>query len=330
MSDESDSQIAFVRSAERALRLLKEAVSEVNIPDASEYVGSRAYYLRSWAIREEDWGKKTGEWPEKRWEIFKFELARDVILCIQINNTLLGVSWMEISLLLVAADLVRGAEKILNGPDANSVFDISTQEERDGALDDNVRQTLVSYIKLLPLMLAQAIDQTYQDSIQRQIKMYIQPLLREHWRSIGLPENFDFLEGWNHQSYATGLDQNRQVFLGLKRPALPKELPQYYKDLRIAYKTAKKYHDEKKSLFLSSGNRRNNTSWREYWEKDSLEIFPNLAPSCLMMLCEGSYEPRELAYQDLAYQYGRSPEYLRKRISALTPRKNQIQPERHS
>ncbi len=302
---------------ERALRLLKEAVGLANIKDMSEYRHTPAYSVRYWAVLEEDRDNKM-EWPKVRWDVFKWELDRDIILCIQIHRTE-GVVWVETSLHRTAVDLLRGAQEILQAPDAVKLVDFSNSEQREEAIDYNVRSTLLNYIHHLPLMLAQATARAYEDSIQHQIKTSIEPALREHWQNTGLPKDFDFMSYWKRYSYGEQLEEFRKVFIGAKKTPIPEHelstLPKQYEELRLLYRKAKKYHDETKELFLAARNRNNINAWRSRWEEDCTTMFPTLYYVPLMMICDGGYQGRELAYQHLAYKYGRGPEYIRTLIS---------------
>ncbi|MET0649835.1 MAG: hypothetical protein ABW208_24760 [Pyrinomonadaceae bacterium] len=307
---------------ERALRLLNEAAELANIRDISEYRNTPAYYARYWGVIEEDWGKK-GEWPKSRWNVFKYALNGDIILCIQINRVE-GIVWLETSLRNAAVDLIRSSSKMLEAPDADKLFNISSPEEREEAIDYNVCSILRGYISHLPTMLAQSVERAYEDSVQRQIKTSIEPQLREHWSAIGLPRDFDLMSRWERHSYGKQLEEVRNIFIGAKKPPISEEelrtLPKQYDELRLEYRKAKKYHDETRELFFAARNRNDKNAWRTRWEQDGMTLFPNLFYVSLIMICDGNYQPRELAYQHLAYKYRHSPEYIRKLISSAASR----------
>ncbi|HXD33684.1 MAG TPA: hypothetical protein VN643_21355 [Pyrinomonadaceae bacterium] len=304
---------------ERAIRLLKEAVDEAGIRDSSEYEGSPEYFARYWNIDPKYKDQRT-KWPERAWEVFKVDYPDDVILLVQINRHT-GVLWIETGLYLTAIDLVRGAERILDAPDAHRVFKIESDKDRNEAIDFNVRSMLVNFINHLPPTLVKALEAAYEDSIQRQVKTSVEPFMRDHWRLIGIPDDFNCLAAWERPSNASKLEEFRNIFVGETKPEIPETLPQLYKELHLGYKAARKHHNESRDVFLAS-HRQGEGAWHDYWDDNCLKMFPNLAYYCLMMLCdEGHLEngivPRELAYKHLSFLYARSPEYLRKKVSEL-------------
>jgi hypothetical protein len=175
-------------------------------------------------------------------------------------------------------------------------------------------------------MLAQSVERAYEDSIQRQIKTSIEPQLREHWGAIGLSKDFDLMSHWERHNYDKQLEEVRKIFIGAKKPPISEEelrtLPKQYEELRLEYRKAKKYHDKTRELFFAASNRNDKNAWRARWEQDGMTLFPNLFYVSLIMICDGNYQPRELAYQHLAYKYRHSPEYIRKLISSVASRTN--------
>lgn len=312
------------KRAERATRLLKEAIKEANISDYTEYLGTAAYFARYWNIDPKD-ADKISEWPNQRWNVFKVEYPKDVVLLIQINRPE-GLAWIETPLLGPAWDLIKGAEQILDAPDATKLFVIESTEDREEAIDFNVRAALVNYINFLPVMLAKAVEGAYEDSIERQVKLSIEPQMREHWHSIGLPDGFSILGPWERYSYTKQLEEFRKVFVGKAKPAIPDNLPQMYGELRLAYKKARNHHNDSRKIFLAS-NRDDEDAWRKYWDQNCMQMFPQLAYGCLMLLCDTGHQqnsitPSELATKHLSFLFSRSPEYMRKQVTALRNKKS--------
>lgn len=312
---QQDQQQESERRRERAVRLIKEAIATADVKDYSEYFGTPSHAIRYWLNDPKD-APDSVEWPSQRWDRFKIEYESDVILLIQLN-TQEGLAWVETSLLGTAVHLIIGAEKILDGPDAAKAFEIDTPQARDDAIEFNVKGALVSYIDYLPVMLSRAVEGAFEDSIQRQVKTSIEPAMRDHWQSVGLPEDFDVLAAWGRASYVENVDEYRKFFVGTKKPVIPESLPQLYQDLRKEYAKAKRHHNESRNLFLRSNKE---AAWRKYWEESCLQMFPRLAYQCLMMLCseghqQNSITASQLAHKHLSFWFGRSPEYMRKQVS---------------
>lgn len=300
---------------ERASKLIKEAVGAANIKDYSQYKGTPAYFARYWRIEPED-SQTLAESPQQRWDVYKADRADDVILMIQLNK-FERLAWFETSLFGTAIDLITGAEKILDAHDAARIFKIESAVDREEAIDFNVRAALVSYINYLPLMLTRALDTAFDDSIERQVRISIQPTMREHWQLIGLPQDFAVLSNWDRDSLVGEIDKYRKVFTGRMKQPLPESLPLIYQSLRLRYRTARKYHNDTRKVFLASNDE---ARWNAYWETNCVQMFPDLSYDCLMTLRDQGHQknavtPAELALKHLSVSYARSPEYMRKQVS---------------
>ncbi len=314
---EQESQTVSDLRCERAMKLIKEAVTMANVRDHSDYVGSPAYFARYWNV-DHQVERTSSEWPQQRWDMCKVEYDRDVILMIQLNKQE-GLAWIETSLFGTAYHLIKRAERVLDSPDASKIFKIKTTKDRDDAIDFNVCAALVSYINYVPVMLAKSLDGAFDDSIERQVRTSIKPLLRGYWRMIGVPEEFDVLSLFERDGFVSQIDEYRKSFLGKTPTTFPESLPQIYEQLRLKYRIARKYHKETRKLFLASNDEER---WRLNWDTSCDQLFPDLDYSCLMMIYEGGHQQNsitasELAHHHLANWYGRSPEYVRKRISEL-------------
>lgn len=322
-TDKSASDSAAEERLSRALRLVKQVVEEAGVRDSSEYAGSPEYFVRHWIKNEEDWAKAPRKWPDTRWSVFKWELARDIILCVQVNSPD-GVSWVETSLLSTADNLLDGAEKLVTAPQFADVMGLSNQKEVAKEIENNVREVLRTYIDHLPAMMAQAAERARDDCIERQVKASIEPRLRDYCEKFGLPVRPSFKVDWNRQSSANELDTFRGIFLLRARPTITKTLPTEYDVLRQEYKEAKEYYEETKRTFLESGG--SEEAWVGEWRLKTATIFPRLHRYLLLSLGEMVDTPRALAKKHLATNYGVSIEYIRKRISALRPKSKKRRP----
>jgi hypothetical protein len=303
----------------RAFELVKQVVEEVGIRDSSEYIGTPEYFVRYWVKNEEHWGKEPSKWPDTRWSVFKCELARDVLLLVQVNGPD-GTFWIETSLLQTAVALIRGAEMFLSDPQIVKLMGLSDEKgkedrkEKEKEIEGNVRDVLRHYLDHLPAMMAQSAERAHDDCIERQMKCSIEPRLRDYWRDLGLPGKFSLVSSWNRDSYANQLDEFREIILGKAKPKITRELPAEYDSLRLGYKKARDYYDESKAAFLKVSNE---GKWLEKWRRECDETFPRLGRYLLRSFCEKSDPASELALKHLETNYGRSKEYLRKRISQM-------------
>ncbi|MDQ3821563.1 MAG: hypothetical protein M3362_28325 [Acidobacteriota bacterium] len=309
---------------DRVLRLLREAVNEAGIKDHTEYPQSTAYFYRQWALNEEDWRKSFAVRREKGsedfYEMYKFESSKDVILLIQhVNITF--TTWHEISLFHIANLVFMVAEDELNKPEVEKIFDINSIEERDDAIDKAVKAVLRRLFWALTNLFFQATNRAIHDSVLSYIKTDLKHVYSLHWKKLEYPRNFEYLP---HQLLetlnkpVTTIEDWRQRFIGnireIPEPQLS-QLPQRYKELSDAYRVAKKEHKQKKKKFLSASNRHTVAGWREQWKKEFV-YYPDLYADCLMLICDDDMIlPRQLAYQHLSFDWGYSPDHMRRIIN---------------
>jgi hypothetical protein len=173
----------------------------------------------------------------------------------------------------------------------------------------------------LPHLILQATHRAIHDSILSYIKTDVEHMNKHRWKNLELPRNFEYLPHEILESLYHPIkvwEDWRQRFIGNKReipePELIK-LPGQYKELCEAYKNAKKDYRQKKKKFLAAENRRAVEDWREQWKKEFV-YYPDLFEDCLMMIYEDEMiMPRQLAYQDLSFTWGYSPDQMRRIIN---------------
>lgn len=199
-------------------------------------------------------------------------------------------------------------------------------------LRDNARMVLTGLINQIPVALFQILNQALRDAFGAHVKTYVEPLLKEHWQSLGLPKDFTVSPSEDFNNHLQSIDEQfkllRQSFLGNKRARLTDErranLATEHEQLRSEYQAAKDYHDEARKAFFAGKRNRTTDEWREEWETLSIRTFPNLFYKCLYDI--NDYQPFELAHRHMADFCGYQPDYMPKLISktsALKPKKNQ-------
>jgi hypothetical protein len=321
-SDKDNSQFA---EYERVLCLLSEAVNESPaIKDVSEYPQSRAYYFRYWTVSEEDWDKSFAYRKEKPHEyfidLFKFQTSKDIILLVHFNQSRF-TSWFEISLFNIAHLIFFGAKEELNKPEVQQIFEVNPDQDKETAIDDAVKGVLRKLFWALPMLVFQATTRAIHDSILSYVKTDVEHMSRLTWKKLELPRNFEYLPNEILNSLKGSiqpLEDWRQRFIGnireIPEPELIK-LPEQYKELSAAYRMAKKEHRQKKEKFLSASNRHTIEDWREQWKKEFV-YYPELYADCLIMISDDEMiMPRELAYQHLSFNWGYSPDHMRRIIN---------------
>ena len=290
---------------ELALSVLKEAVINAGIRDISEY---------------------KGEPLKLRWHVFSSTTDTDVVLKLLVQGDF-GLMSADVLLIKPAKWIVKEVENVLNQPDATRILDFK-EEERDGVLRENVRMILTRFINQIPVVAFHVLNQALNDAVQSHIKTYVEPLLKEHWQSLGLPKSFtvspseDFIN--HHKSVDEQFKTLRQGFLGNKRAWLTDEkrarLDEEHEQLRSQYQTVKDYYYESQKAFFAGQRNRTEDDWTKEWDTQSTRIFPTMDYRCLTEI--NNYPPYELAYIHLADSYGYSPEYIRKLVTQASALKS--------
>jgi hypothetical protein len=294
---------------EFALSVLKEAVVNAGIKNISEY---------------------DGEPLNLRWHVFYQETDKDVVLKMLIKGVF-GWLHADVSLIMTTKWIVDEIEFVLTKPDATRILDVS-EEERPEVLRENARMILTGYINQIPVVAYQILSQALNDAVQSHIKTYVEPLLKEHWQSLGLPKDFTVSPSEDFANHLKSVDEQfrvlRQSFLGNKRARLTDErranLDDEHEQLRSEYQVAKDYYNQSRKAFFAGKRNRTEDEWAEEWNTQSHRMFPTLHYRCLNEI--NSYLPYELAHIHLADSYGYSTEYIKKLVSqasTLKPKKPQ-------
>lgn len=290
---------------EFTLSVLKEAIAEVGIKDISEY---------------------DGEFPTRRWLIFSQERDRNIVLRMLVNGTL-GLINADVTLIQTAVWIVDEVEAILNQPNAPRILDF-TEDERDGLLRENARLILMKYVQQIPVVSFQLLSQAVNDAVESHIKTYIEPRLKEHWQSLGLPAKFTISPSKEFSNHLKGIDEQfkslRKGLLGDRRAWLTDEkranLDEEHEQLRSDYQVAKDYYSQYRKAFLAGKRNRTDDEWTEEWAAQSSRMFPNLHYRCLSEI--NDYQPFELAYRHLGDAYDYSPDYIRKLVTQASKLKS--------
>src|ERR1041385_3271914 len=241
-----------------ALSVLKESVANAGIKDISEY---------------------KGELLNLRWHVFSQETDKDVILKMLIKG-MFGWINADVSLVMTAKWIVDEVENILSQPDATKILDFS-EEERDEVLRENARMILRGYVTQIPVVAFQILSQALNDAVQAHIKTYVEPLLKEHRKSLGLPKDFTISPSEAFNNELQNIDEQfkvlRQSFLGNKRARLTDErranLDDEHEQLRSEYQVAKDYYNQSRKAFLTGKRNRTEDECAEEWSAQSSRIF---------------------------------------------------------
>jgi hypothetical protein len=281
-----------------ALSVLKEAIISAGIKDFSEY---------------------KGEPLNLRWHLFYQASDEDVLLKIAIRG-LFGSLNANFSLIGTAERIVDEVEEILTKPDATRILDFSI-EERPELLRDNARMILTKYINQIPIVAFQSLNQSLNDAFKAHVKTYVEPLLKEHWKSLGLPKKFTVDPSETLTTYFISIDEQfnvlRQELLGNKKVRLTDEkranLGIEHEELRSQYQVAKDYYNQSRKAFFLGKRNRTEDEWADEWITQSFRMFPALPYHCRAEI--NSYAPFELAYMHLADFYDIGSEYVRKLVT---------------
>jgi hypothetical protein len=300
-----EAQQINIKKWELAHSILKEAVAELGIKDISEY---------------------KGEPLNLRWHVFYQETDKDVILKMLVKG-MFGWINFDVSLIMTAKWIVDEVENVLSQPDATRILDFS-EEERDTKLHENARMILRGYIIQFPVVAFQIFSQAINDAVQSHIKTYVKPLLKDHWKSLGLPKDFTISPSEAFNNELRSIDEQftvlRKSFLGNKRIRLTEEkranLDDEHEQLRSEYQVAKEYYNHSRKAFFAARRNRTEDEWVEEWSAQSFRMFPTLNYHCLAEI--NNYQPFELAHMHLADFYGYSAEYIKKLVSQASTLKS--------
>lgn len=258
---------------ELALSILKEAVAAAEIKDISEY---------------------KGEPLNLRWHVFSQATPKDVILKMLVQGTF-GTINADVSLIVTAKLVVDEVDAKLSQPDANRLLDFA-EEEYSEILRENARMILTALVNQIPVVAFALLSRAFQESIQSHIKTYVEPRLKEHWQSLGLPEDFTISpsEELNEdfRRIEVQFESLKQQFLGNKRARLTEErlanLANEYEQLRSAYGVAKDFYNQSRRAFFSGRRNRTEDEWKEEWMSLGSRMFTELHYRCLEEMSNSS------------------------------------------
>lgn len=242
------------------------------------------------------------------------------LLFIQLSN-IRFVTWHEVSLLTFADLLLIAAERELDKPEVKEIFDLNSAEEKEEAIDTAVKAILRRLFWALPQLFFQSTNRAFHDSILSYIKTDVENMYSLQWRKMDLPKNHEYLPHEILEVLSRTdkvIEDWRQRFIGNKREIPESELiklPGRYKELSKAYREARKDYQSKKKKFLAEKNRNTIEDWREQWKKEFV-YYLDLYPDCLMLIYEDeAMMPRQIAYQHLSFDWGYSPDHMRRIIN---------------
>jgi hypothetical protein len=300
ISDEnSESQKLEREKWECALSILKEAINSAGIRDVSEYKGELL--------------------GSSRWHVFYQEIQNNILLKMFVDG-MFGTMHADVELIVTARWVLREVENVLNRPDANRLFNF-TEEEYSDVLRENVRMILTTLINQIPVVSFQIMNQAFSDAIQAHIKTYIEPTLKEHWQSLGMPKNFTVSLSDDLNNHLQSVDEQfnalREGLRGNKRARLTSErranLDDEHEQFRSEYQAAKDYYNHSRKAFFAGKRNRTEDEWVEEWRTQSYRMFPTLYSRCLDEI--NNYQPHELAHIHLANSYGHGTEYIKKLVT---------------
>lgn len=281
-----------------AATVLKAAVREAGAHDISEY---------------------QGESLNLRWHLFFQEFPNDVVLKMLVQG-LFGTIHADVSLITAARWVLDEVEGVLNRPDANRLLDIS-EVDRPEVLRENAKMILTGLVNRIPLVAFHALSEALRESVEFHVKTHIEPRLKAHWQSLGLPKDYTVTPSLELTAALQGVDEQfkilRKQLSGNKRARLTDErrinLVSEHEELRIAYDVAKGHYNQMRKAFFFGKRNRTLNEWEEEWAISGPRIFPDLFYRCLHEI--NSYQPFELAHMHLADFYGYSPQYMAKLVS---------------
>jgi hypothetical protein len=292
----SESQEEQFSKWKRAFKILQGAVEDCQLRDFSEF--------------------KEGEFLENHWRTFKYEHQGDISLIV-LASGLFGTLQWEFFLLKGVAHIVEQLEELLRRPNADKVFALSEEDDLEEVLNLHARALTSNYIHYLPVVMYQSLKQSLDDTIRGYFKNVIEPNLKEHWKSLGMPDDFALLPESELQKYDRQMEDLRKIYVGEKRPKLTREqlsqLVELYQTLRSEYQAARRFHNQARETFFKSNitARDKDGAWRKAWSSMASDMFPSLNAECLDLLADLNYLPYELATRHLAHLYRYSFEYMR-------------------
>lgn len=296
-----------------AYKLAKEVVEEFNIPTI-EIIREPGYQVRPF-------------------ELFRSDESTDIRLHAQINSTMLGPISFFFSLVHPALHMILLLQTILSDETAPqslkpsviyelrkkkinilTLFDLKESEIQE-AIESHTKEVLKMFIANIESFVEAAIVDAFGYTILGYYQHFIKPDLKDHWETLGLPDDFDIITSEELEEVRKHNLDEKRWFLGDKKQFLNLEnLAYLYNELKEEYTRAKtEYYELEKAFFLLNKNA-GPEKWKDKWRDLYSEYFPNLHPKLLDSIEKN--RPFELACMHLAELYDYDDDTMKKKITA--------------
>jgi hypothetical protein len=120
--------------------------------------------------------------------LFYEDRQNDVILKMFVQGYF-GSFHADVSLIICAKWILDEVDRILSQPDADRLLSFAEQE-RPELLRENTRMILMAFVSRIPVVAFHSLSVALSESVDSHLKLYVGPLLKEHWQSLGLPEDY--------------------------------------------------------------------------------------------------------------------------------------------
>lgn len=200
--------------------------------------------------------------------------------------------------------------------DVLTLFDLNETEVQE-VVELHTKGVIGMFLENLPNFTSAAVVDSYGHSKLGYYHHHIKPMVEEHWKKLGLPDDFELVT-------QDQLDEVRKYDLGRKRwflgdkkqlltEAIIRELADEADRLRELYKIAKVRYLSLKTSFFDLNRNGKNAEWQEKWMELVVEEFPNLFSASSDKLEE--LRPFELACNHLANIFDYDDESMKKKIA---------------
>ncbi len=294
-----------------AYELSKEVVAELNLPDFRE--------------------RRNELFDNKHHYCYKRDNGKDISLYAQINTNF-GYINFDFSLINFAYDAILLTQELLTNEispkhlkpnviyelkkreiDILKLFNLEESEVKE-VIAELVKEVLKMFILNTPNFAEAAIVDAYGHSKIGYYLHQIKPMMKEHWKNLGLPDDFNLIT-------QEQLDEVRKYDLGRKRWFLGDKkqflnmntLADEADNLRKQYGKAKKDYFVLKASFERI-NRNSKEKWIDKWIEIRFEDFPMLNSAALDVI--ENYRAFELTAIHLGDKYGYDEESMRKKIAS--------------
>jgi len=123
-----------LENLKQLLSPIRDALTEMGIPDYSEYKGSPSYFQRHWAITDPDDLANPQIDVDLGGNCVAYKLDReiDIVLMIQLSGSVGYVTWVELSLVEIAKSLFATAHFELESPDQRQKLTLESEQNLEG------------------------------------------------------------------------------------------------------------------------------------------------------------------------------------------------------